>query len=138
MRVFDASAHNRIVNHPAVKPAFSRDDGDLSFDDLADNPDYALLTNEDDAAAIFEWCGPGVWQVHTLCLPSCRGARAIAEARRMMDWMFTNEGARMIWGLTPVGNRAAVMFNRLCGAVSHGFRDHHVSGRCEIFSVERF
>lgn len=138
MRTFDPSVLNRIANHPEVKPYFGHAEGPIFFDELAALPnDYALLCNGEDAGAVFEWTGPGIWQSHYLALPSCRGRLCVAEFRRMIDWMFEHEGARTLWGQTPVGNRAARWVNRQIGAVSHGIRTHHISGPCELFTVDR-
>ncbi|MFC0304392.1 hypothetical protein ACFSTI_29280 [Rhizorhabdus histidinilytica] len=129
---------NRIANHPEVKPYFGPGGVEVYFDELAALPnDYALLCNGEDAGAIFEWSGPGIWQMHYLSLPSCRGRRCIAEFRRMIDWMFEQEGARTIWGQTPIANKAARWLNRQLGGTSYGIREHHISGPCELFKVER-
>lgn len=139
MRVFDAAVHNRIANDPSVRPSFPWFEGAVSFDAEVTRPDdYVFLANEEgDAAAIFEWSAPGVFQVHTMALATCRGRRALASGTRMVAWMFDDEGAEMLWGMTPVDNRAAGMFNRMMGARSLGKRDHHVAGPCEIFVWKR-
>lgn len=135
MRVFDASVHNAIANHPSVRPSFPWVEGEVSFDEEVRLTDaYVFLVNEDrDAAAIFEWSAPRVYQVHSMSLPSCRGKAVIEVGKRMIAWMQAEMGARMIWGQTPVDNRAARMFNRLMGARSEGMRGHHVTGECELF-----
>lgn len=133
MRVFDASAHNRIANHPAVRPSFPWVEGEVSFDaEVTDTQHYCFLL-DGEAAAMFEWSAPGVWQVHSLASPDCRGKHALDAGRRMIGWMRDHEGATMFWGQTPVGNRAARMFNRLIGAKSAGMREHHICGLCELF-----
>lgn len=136
MRVFDAAAHNRIANHPEVRPSFAWFEGEVTFDDQAADVDNYVFLLDGDAAAIFEWSAPRVWQVHTLALPDVRGAAALASGRRMIAWMRAEMGARTLWGMTPIANRAARMFNRLIGAKSAGFREHHVTGPCELFVWE--
>lgn len=134
MRVFDAAEHNRIANLPDVRPSFAWVEGEVSFDaEIADTDHYVFLI-EGGAAAIFEWSAPGVWQVHTLASPECRGKAAIDAGLRMIAWMQEQEGARMLWGMTPLGNSAARMFNRLIGAKSAGLREHHVCGETELFT----
>jgi hypothetical protein len=140
MRTFDPSLHNYIANHPAVAPYLAHDPalGPLFFDNLVLEPQfYALLHNGRDAAMIFEWSSPHVWQQHTMFLKSCRGKQAVVEAKKMLRHMFEVEGAVMIWGQTPLDNRAARMFNRWCGGKSVGFGDHHVVGPVEYFSRDR-
>jgi len=136
MRTFDATLHNRIAAHPAVAPmlGFDRVGATIDFSDLAKEPDfYALLSNGEDATMVMEWSAPFTWQMHTMFLPSCRGKRAITVAKQMIRHMLTVEGAFMIWGQTPVENRAARLFNRWCGATSVGFKPHAFLGPCEIF-----
>lgn len=139
MRTFDPTVLNRIANLPEVKPYFGHvEEGDIYFDELASAPDdYTLLCNGEDAGAIFEWSGPGIWQSHYLFARSCRGRRAIEECRRMIGWMFEQEKACLLWGQTPIANRPARWLNRQIGAISHGIRNHHISGPCELFTVER-
>jgi hypothetical protein len=136
MRVFDASAHNRIANHPDVRPSFGWFDGEVSFDaEVADTDNYVFLL-DGDCAAIFEWSAPGVFQVHTMSLPGSRGKGVIEAGRRMVGWMREHMSARMIWGLTPRDNRAARSFNRLMGAKVVGERTHPVTGLCDLFVLE--
>lgn len=140
MRVFDASLHNLIANHPEVAPHLAHDPakGPLFFDNLVLEPQfYVLLHNGVDAAMIFEWSSPHVWQQHTIFAPSCRGKPAVIEAKKMLRWMFEEEGAVMIWGQTPLANRAARIFNRWVGGVSQGLGDHHIVGPVEYFSANR-
>lgn len=135
MRVFDASAHNAIANHPSVRPSFPWVEGEVSFDDEVQLTDaYVFLLNEArTAGAIFEWSAPRVWQVHTLFSDGCRGKAAMTLGKHMIAWMQAEMAAQMIWGQTPLHNRAARMFNRLMGARSEGMRNHPVSGECELF-----
>jgi hypothetical protein len=136
MRTFDGTLHNQIAAHPDVAPmlGYGPDSPPINFHELALEPDfYCLLTNGEDAAMLFNLTSPFVWQQHTLFLPSCRGKRAIATAKEMIRYMLTVEGAHMIWGLTPVTNRAACMFNRWCGATSVGIKPNAQFGPCEWF-----
>ncbi|MET0240199.1 MAG: hypothetical protein ABW184_09915 [Sphingobium sp.] len=138
LRTRDVTVLNRIANLPEVKPYFGHvEKGDIDFRELAAAPaEYVLLCNGEDAGSIFEWSGPGIWQSHYLFAHSCRGRRAITECRRMIAWMFEREGARLLWGQTPIENRPARWLNRQIGARSHGIRTHHISGACELFTVE--
>ena len=113
MRATDASLHNFIANHPDVKPTLGYNEDYTDFTPLLDHPEaYVLLSDGIGAAAIFEWSAPGVWQSHTMFLPASRGKAGLKAARAMIDYMFDN-GARMLWGMTPLDNRPAQMFNRL-------------------------
>ncbi len=140
MRTFDASIHNRIGNDPSVVTAIKHDPalGPIFFDELAKEPDYfALLHNGKDAASIFEFRGPGIWESHTMFLPSCRGRKGIEAAKAMIHEMFTEHGADILWGATPIDNRAAQMFNRFIGAKTLGTGVHAVSGPVRYFRVDK-
>lgn len=137
VRASDAVFHNIIANHPEVKPTICYADGYADFAPLLAHPDqYVLLHDGRGAASIFEWSAPGVWQGHSMFLPQSRGKEGIQSAREMLDWMF-DHGARMLWGQTPLDNRAAQMFNRLIGFKSKGTGVHHVSGPVRYFVLER-
>lgn len=135
--MFTADLHNRIANDPSVRPSFGHHEGATDLSPLLDEPEnYILLADGEDAAAILEWSAPDIWQVHYMMLSSCRGRRALAAAKRMVAWMFEKEGARAIWGQTPMANRAARWLNRQVGCVSKGFAEREADGPCELFWLE--
>lgn len=138
VRATDASLHNRIANHPAVKPTLGYNEGPTDFTPLLDDPDnYVLLSDGSEAAAIFECSAPRVWQAHSMVLPTCRGWKAVDAGKAMLAWMFDEMNARLIWGQTPVDHKAAQMFNRLIGAKPEG-RGVDAAGRAvTYFTVER-
>jgi hypothetical protein len=136
-RATDASIHNAIASHPEVEPTINYSKHAADFSPLFEHPDdYILLHDGNGAASIFEWSAPGVWQGHSLYLPEARGKAGLQSGRDMIAWMF-DEGARMVWGQTPLENRAARMFNRLIGGKSGGTGVHHVVGPVEYFIFER-
>lgn len=131
----DAALHNKILNDPAITGHFGPSEKDLT--PLFNEPGaYVLLDNGKDAACVFEWSAPRIWQSHTYFLPSARGKSGIETGKAFIRLMF-DDGARLLWGQTPVANRQARMFNRLIGAVADGFDDHPYSGPIEYFIVER-
>lgn len=136
MRALDARVHNEIANHPDVvrNLEWDADRGLLTFDHLVPHPEhYIFLHNETrELALIFEWSAPGVWQVHTMSLPSIRG-RAVPDAKSLFHEMFVQHGADMIWGQTPLHNVAARKFNLKVGAESYGTGHHHIAGDVEYF-----
>lgn len=77
--------------------------------------------------AIFAWRGPGIYEGHSFF--RVRGREAIRAGREALSHM---NDARMIWGLTPEGNRAARWFNRQVGFQSHGMLDTP-EGAAELF-----
>lgn len=137
----DADLLNRIANHPLVLPFFDLGlSGSLDFTACAKDPDaYVILSNGSDAAALFEWSAPSVWEGHTLFAPTCNGARAVATGKAMCAWMFEN-GANMLWGQTPTTPtimRRVRWFNRRIGFKSAGIGFHPVSGEVERFVMRR-
>lgn len=149
MRDFDATVHNRIVNHPAIKPHFMMadplNDFRIDFADLAERPDhYVLLHNgrssgdlRADAAMIFDWSAPDVWEAHLLFLPSCRGRDALAAVQDFGRTMFEEVGARLLWGQITAGNRGARWFARQIGGKTRGGTHHHIFGLSELFVCDR-
>lgn len=132
----DAALHNLILNQPGITEHFGPNLKDLT--PLLNEPGaYVLLDNGTDAACVFEWSAPGVWQAHTYFLPSARGKRGVAAGKAFVRLMF-DDGARMLWGQTPTANRQARMFNRLIGAVADGIEFNPNMGvEVEYFIVER-
>lgn len=136
-RASDAVLLNRIANHPAVRPYFDLGGaGVLDFSACVSSPDYRILTNGRDAAAIFEWSAPAVWEGHTLFLPSCRGRRAVETGKAFCAWMFA-DGASMLWGQTPSILRHVRWFNRRVGFEPAGIGLHPVSGEVERFVMRK-
>lgn len=138
MRMYSAELHNRVVNHPSVKPYFGKTDGPVDVSSLLDEPEnYVLLAASDDAVGILEWSAPDIWQAHYAMLPACRGRAAVAAAKAMTGYMFEHEGARAVWGQTPLKNKGARWLNRQVGCLSKGFVDRAADGPCELFWLER-
>lgn len=137
VRATDAALHNYIANHPEVKPTLGYNEGPTDLTGLLDYPeDYILLSDGDGSAAIFQWSAPGVWQSHTMFLPHKRGRDGLKAAREMMDYMFAN-GAKMLWGMTPLDNRPAQIFNRLIGAKPAGGGEDAGGRHVRYFTVEQ-
>ena len=137
VRATTADVHNYIANHPEVKPTICYHEGFADFTPVLEHPDqYILLHDNEGAASAFEWSAPGVWQGHSMFLPRRRGKEGIQSAKDMIQWMF-DYGATMIWGQTPLDNRAAQMFNRLIGFKANGTGVHHVAGPVRYFVFER-
>lgn len=137
VRATDASLHNYIANHPEVKPTLGYNEGYTDFTPLLRHPgDYVLLSDGAGAAAIFEWSAPNVWQGHSMFLPECRGKEGMASAKAMCRWMF-DYGANMLWGMTPLDNRAAQMFNRLLGFREAGTGIDAANVEVRYFVLER-
>jgi hypothetical protein len=137
VRATDASLHNFIANHPAVKPTFGYANAFADLSPLLEYPDqYIMLSDGKGAASIFEWSAPFVRQGHSLFLPDSRGKDGLESARAMLGWMF-DYGAKMLWGMTPLDNRAALMFNRLIGFKAGGVRIDAADREVRLFYMEK-
>jgi hypothetical protein len=146
MRTFDPNVPNRIANHPAVVRNLEwnpedhpETDGWLLLGPQVENRDhYVFLVDPTERLClIFEWSAPGVWQMHSMSMPDFRGKAMMRAAKALIHEMFVEVGADMLWGQTPLQNRAARMFNRLVGAISCGFGRHHIAGDVEYFRNSR-
>jgi len=115
----DVSFLNSLANSDDVRPFIRPDGAALDFAPIAGKRmteiGGVVLSNGSDAAAIFDMTADGVFQSHTLFGPTCRGRRAIEQAREFVGWMF-DHGARVLWGSTPRDNAKARWFNRQIGA----------------------
>lgn len=132
----DAVLANRIANHPAVRPYLALHGGALDFSPCIGSPDHRVLTNGRDAAAVFEWSAPGVWEGHTLFLPTCRGRRAVETGKAFCAWMFA-DGADILWGNTTSILRHVRWFNRRLGFEPAGIGLHHTLGEVERFVMRK-
>jgi len=125
----DVAFINKIANDADVRP-FIRPDGeamDFSAIEGKRNAEIGgvILSNGEDAVAIFEITAEDCFQAHTMFAPTCRGRKAIDAAKEMVAWMFAH-GARIVWGATPHENKRAIMFNHLIGAREVARDDTHV------------
>ena len=129
MRSFDAAIINLVAAHPEVHKALGLDPDDppMTFDQFVGDPErFIILDNRKDAAAIFEWRGPGLWEAHSMTLPTCRGTDALAMGVAMLTEIFTLHGADIVWAQTPHFNLPQRGFNRKLGAKSMGHGHNHV------------
>lgn len=84
-RTMDATFLNEVANHPVVRPWLGGE-GPLDLTAAVENPaNYALVTEH--GGYLFHPLLPGVYEVHTMFLPSGHGShqrRAAAEAFRYL------------------------------------------------------
>jgi hypothetical protein len=106
------------VHHPAVKPHLIG-----HFDSVDLSTYFSGLMNVSlcagPAVALFP-AHPKVrngYDSHYAFPPVIRGKAAGIAARAMLDFMFTNVGAEVIYGTTPRDNRAARLMNAKLGFI---------------------
>ncbi|MEG8058019.1 hypothetical protein QP150_16195 [Sphingomonas sp. 22L2VL55-3] len=130
----DARLLNRLANLPDVRPAVCYHDQPLDWSAAfpAEDTGVVVVSNGCDACAVFASTDPRVWQGHTIFGSTCRGRRAIETGRAIINWMRPH--ADLIWGATPIQNKAARWFNRQIGGRSAGFDQYDTEGAVEIFT----
>jgi hypothetical protein len=134
----DSAWANAVINHPEVKPGLALGylDGDLDISPLVESPDNVLYMGEF-GGALFHWCAPGVYDVHNFILPEGRGAWGKRACLEIIEAIF-ERGARMIWCMTPVENRACRLLNRMLGFASEGVSRRHLAPCLPAQELETF
>lgn len=92
-RTFDAMRLNEIVNHPSVYrwvkgPA----EGKIDLTDVLASPVNVCLMGEH-GAELFVKLQPGLYEVHSQCLPEGRGRWMLGFVQAALHWMFTRTDA---------------------------------------------
>lgn len=90
------------------------------------------ITFDNGDVALFDYEGGRDYQAHFLFVS--RGREAIDHAREAFHTMFTEHGARLIFGLVPDFNRKMKLVARWAGAKSAGMRST-AEGPCELYVV---
>jgi len=140
-RTKDATLINRIAANPEVRSTYNihiNSFAPLDFTELCQRDDYYVLTNGEDACAIFDQISPVIFDSHSIFDETCRGKRAVETGKAFVEWMFENTQALIVYGKTPVENKRARMFNRLIGATSDGVGMFDASGAPRPYEVEFF
>lgn len=96
----------------------------------------AIVLSENYDIAVFEPRGVDIYSGHYL-FKNSRGKAAITLSRRFLDEMFHKYEAKLIYGFTPVGHKAAKWMNRQLGFTSNGVIVHSEAGELELFVLHR-
>lgn len=133
----DATLINRVSNLPGVyeNVCYHGQQMDWSPAFPADRSGIVIISNGEDACAVFDMTGKREWQGHTFFAPSCRGRKAIETGREILAFMWPH--ADRIWGATPVKNCAARWFNRQLGAMPIRRDIYAAEGEVEIFEFRK-
>lgn len=130
----DAALVNRVANSAGVREGVCYHDRDMDWTPLVGRDDAVILSDGEDACAVFVRTNDRIWQAHTMFGGRCRGRRAIETGKAMLRAM--RERADMVWGATPVGNCAARWFNRQLGAMPVCRDLYEAEGEVEVFVVD--
>lgn len=114
-RSLDPVPFNIMANLPDVRP-FLGGVGELDLSDLVKNPEnFAFLTPNNDGGYICVKLAPGLFQAHTLSLPSARGKPMLSLMRDGFATMFMSTDAIEISTLVPDGAEAADRWANVAG-----------------------
>lgn len=111
-----------LENYPDLVQSFD------CFAWLTDTRNIAL--QEEDSFGLFEWTEPDIYIGHYFF--NVHGKDAIDLAERMLDKMFSEHKAKVIHGMTPKNNKAALWITRRLGFKSLGDIELP-QGTCELF-----
>ena len=141
-----------LANHPSIKPYLvegtdADTDEPLIYDRFFEDGFKCRVrfyhngeTDEDLSTTIgmlFDWTSPDIWSLHMLAKPVARGGDALAFASEAIRKMFFVQGAREIWGTTPIHNERARAMHRKVGGIPRGFMTDPYLGEVELFATPR-
>lgn len=108
---FDAERLNEIANHPDVHPFIrGKQTGELDLSNALDNS-ICLIGSY--GAEIFVSMMPGIFEVHSMCLPEGRGLWMVNFVNACLHWMFTRTQAMEL--VTRCPTRASKALARSIG-----------------------
>lgn len=101
---------------------------------VLDDPLNIVLEAPGNNFSVFEYSLPYVYTGHYY-FETVRGKEAVRISKEMLYEIFNRYGAKVIRGLTPVDNRAAVWMSRHIGFTDTGIVDSIVDGPCHVFTL---
>jgi hypothetical protein len=105
-RTMDAAFLNEVANHPEVRPWLGGEEGPLNLTPVVENPSNIALVTEGGGFVLVALM-PGVYELHTLFLPTARGAPFFAAASEMFRFMFAETDCLEILTKCPDDNGPA-------------------------------
>ena len=121
LRTFDHKVFNAIARHPEVLPwlGFPPEIASPDYTATVNDPNnYAFLTRGRDGCLIFVRAAPGLYHVHTMAMPTARGAPMVRLTRDALAFMFLNTDCHEITTMVPDDNPAAAWL-----ATKNGFKE---------------
>lgn len=115
-REFDARHFNSICNHPDVRPRIDSNGGQVDVSEQVAAPYNFLLTGVY-GGCLFLGVIPGVFEVHSACLPEGRGPWMRSFTDSVLRWMFIRTNAWEITTRVPHGHGPAKALT-----LANGFR----------------
>lgn len=125
---------NQLANEPRNLAMMGLEWVDLS--PFFDRPGNVAL-GDASGVALFCETEPGVYVGHYLFSSNLSGKQKLAHAKRIIDALFTQHGAKAILGETPKSNLAARQFTRALGFTPQGTTADHLGRSCVVYRMER-
>lgn len=131
-RETSAELINTVANARAVLPSICYHGNRIDWTPAVESERCIVLSNGEDAVAVFELTSPRFYQVHLMFDETCRGAQALEVARSMIAYLVPAH-ADALWGASSSSNPQARWFVRQLGAKPMGREVFEVEGEVEIF-----
>lgn len=95
----------------------------IGFDaeELVENEDNILVTDEEGNFGLFEFSRPGIYYGHYMFTE--RGPRTEEIARNLLGFFFKEFPVTLVLGMTPVEHKGALNLNRKLGFTFQGVTD---------------
>lgn len=133
IRTLDAQPFNAIARHPKVRPWLGVPDGDLDVSPMVQNlNNVCLLTPSREGGYVLHKLQAGLYEAHTLALPSGRGKPMLDLMRDGFAYMFLETDAVEIVTRFPEGNLRAERWGEIAG-----FRKVFYRADCVLFKGSR-
>lgn len=134
-RETDIEYINRVANSPCVRPFIDYRDETAPMDftptvGRVAETGIVWLSDGEDALGCFVSTGEREWQVHVMFGIRCRGAKALATARAMLDYM--RPYADRMWAAIPLRHKPLRWVARQVGFVRDHLDNFEAEGPVEI------
>lgn len=124
-RVLNADRINQIANDPSVRP-WMGGEGELDLSAaVGDSANITFLSNEDNGAYLCHKTGDGVYEVHSMFLPSGRGGYAVDCMREALRFMFCATDCVELRTRIPDNNEMAKGIGKVAGFQEIFRRDNY-------------
>lgn len=128
IRTLDSTILNEIANEPQVR-VWLGGTQPLDLTETVCNPEnFCFLTDEQRGGYIYHKRAPGLYEVHTLALPTGRGRQMLEARSQGLREMFTKTDCVEVVTKVPEGNQGAAVW-----ATKAGFRE--VFRRAKAFDL---
>lgn len=127
---------NKVLNHPEVRPwVADAAEGKVDVSAQASDPNNYLLCGQF-GGCMFFYVMPGVYEVHSQCLPAGRGEWMAAFVDEAARWMFTKTPCWEIVTRVPGSHSAARALTVRMGFTKEFTRENECKFRGDIVPID--